>query len=121
MARLASCRVAAGRGELAKACMTLVETFDAEAGERLFYADSRESGALCSAWVPLGTRVVIHAQALGESCGFLVWGSGFGASAGAMCPCEQSSEPTCRFTVEHDTYCGAAFSASEAPAPDSVD
>jgi hypothetical protein len=87
----------------------VVEAFDADTEERLFYSDSREAGAICGAWLPLGTRVTVRASWGNQDCALLHWRSGFQASQGATCDCEQSHDPVCNFVVSHSTYCGAVF------------
>ena len=110
---IGACRVAriAGR-EAFKRCETLVETVETLTEAELFHADSREAGAKCYAWLPIGTRVSMRST-VEDGCHFEAWRAGFGASEGLPCPCEQSTEPSCEFTVEHDVYCGAMFAPDD--------
>jgi hypothetical protein len=91
----------------------VVETFDADTQKLLFYSDSCESGATCNAWVPLGTRVSVHARWRNQACTLLHWRSGFQASEGATCACEQSNDPVCNYVVHENSYCGAVFGTRE--------
>lgn len=109
-ARAAACRVPGLDGEMVSSdCYTRIETL--VEGQRVFHADSREAGAKCGKWLPLGTQVHVTVE-VGDGCQLAYWTSGFNVSEGAYCPCEGSTASHCEFSLEHDTYCGAVFDDS---------
>jgi hypothetical protein len=97
-----------------KECLARIEAFDLATGLPIFHADTREAGAVCSADLPIGTRVEIRVDVDNPACSFAYWRSGFLQSTGRPCSCASTTSSSCTFTVEADAYCGVVLTMDDA-------
>jgi hypothetical protein len=72
---------------------------------------SNQRPGKCGDFIELGTSARLSAVAA-PGYRFHHWRAGADQSAGVPCPCEDSPDPECSFTVTERVYCGAVFTSA---------